>query len=96
MEPDELFGLWQTRQQLLAARLRTLRSMELADEVDRSRWRVDPSFLSVLQALQTSQDRQRMLAVAGSAPWHDAKSPVQRGSAKRVQADRGFPGRGGR
>ena len=95
-DPRSNSGLWQTRQQLLAARLRTLRTVELAEEVERGRWRVAPSFLSVLKAMQTSQDRQRMLALTGTLARHDSQSPLQRASVTRVQADKASPGRSAR
>ena len=88
--------LRQARQQLLAGRLRALRTMELAEEVDRGCWRVAPSFLTVLRAMQMSQDRQRMLALTRTADWHNAELRVQKAVPPRPQAEKGFPGRGGR
>lgn len=86
----------QARQQLLAGRMRTLRTMGLAEEVDRGYWRVDPSFLAVLQAMQTSQDRQRMLAITQTTAWHNARPRVQKASPGRPQAEKSFSERGGR
>lgn len=57
----------QARHQFLAARLRTLATMDLAEELDQGRWQIDPSFLSTLRAMQTAQDRQRMLTLTGRA-----------------------------
>jgi hypothetical protein len=74
----------------LTGRLRTLRTMDLAEEVDRGWWRVHPSFLSVLHAMQTSQDRQRMLALTRTAETRTQKVPAH------PQGEKGSPGRGGR
>ena len=51
------------RQLFLAARLRTLTSLELAAEVEPNRWQVNATFLSKLRAFQISQDRQKMLVL---------------------------------
>jgi type IV secretory pathway VirD2 relaxase len=88
--------LRQARQQLLGGRLRTLRTMDLAEEVDRGCWRVHPSFLSVLQAMQMSQDRQRMLAFTRTTSWQNAEPRDQKAFPARRQAEKDSPGRGGR
>ena len=88
--------LRQARQQLLTGRLRTLRTMDLAEEVNRGCWRVDPAFLSLLQAMQMSQDRQKVLALTRTTAWQNTKYGTQKTFPARPQAENGSPGRGGR
>jgi type IV secretory pathway VirD2 relaxase len=85
--------LRQAREQLLAGRLRTLQTLDLAEEVDRGCWRVDPSLLSVLKAMQMSKDRQRMLAITRTTPWHNAEPRTQNASPRHPYVDKTFLGR---
>jgi type IV secretory pathway VirD2 relaxase len=62
--PLPISATQRTRQQFLVARLRTLTVMDLADEVENGKWRVDPAFLSMLRKLQISQDRLKTMATA--------------------------------
>ena len=61
------------RRLFLATRLRTLATLQLAAEIERDRWQINPAFLSKLRAMQISHDRQKMLAlVARAAPGQPA------------------------
>lgn len=78
----------QVRRRFLAARLRTLAKMDLAEELDQSHWRVDPSFLSVLYAMQRGQDRQKRLTLAAHISVGDAASRVTRTTGLSWQSGR--------
>lgn len=51
------------RRLFLAARLRTLATLQLSAEIEQNRWQIDPAFLSKLRAMQISNDRQKIRAL---------------------------------
>jgi MobA/VirD2-like, nuclease domain len=51
------------RRLFLAARLRTLATMGLSEEIEHGRWQIDPVFLAKLKAMQISHDRQKLLTL---------------------------------
>jgi hypothetical protein len=52
------------RRLFLAARVRTLGTLGLSEEIEHGRWQIDPAFLTKLKGKQISHDRQK-LAVLG-------------------------------
>jgi hypothetical protein len=61
--PAPTSDLQRARQAFLAARVRRLVVMDLAEELRPGQWRMSPDFLHHLRLLQVSRDRQKMLAL---------------------------------
>src|SRR5215475_2613928 len=47
----------------LAARIRTLATAGLCQEIELGRWQMDPAFLAKLKAMQIGRDRQKLIAL---------------------------------
>jgi hypothetical protein len=62
------------RRLFLAARVRTLATMGLSEEIEHGRWQIDPAFLAKLKAMQISHDRQKLIALGHSANLDASKS----------------------
>lgn len=78
-----LCGPSRAQEQHLAARLARLEQMGLARSVDHREWVVRGDFESLLRAMQTSGDRQRVLASHG-AFLSDARLPIEFVSLERL------------
>jgi hypothetical protein len=50
------------RRLFVAARIRTLASAGLSEEIEPGRWQIDPAFLAKLKAMQIGRDRQKLIA----------------------------------
>jgi hypothetical protein len=55
------------RRLFLAARVRTLATMGLSEEIEHGRWQIDAAFLTKLKAMQIGRDRQKLIARGESA-----------------------------
>jgi hypothetical protein len=66
------------RRLFLAARVRTLGTLGLSEEIEPGRWQIDAAFLSKLKAMQISHDRQKLIALGGRAS-------LDRNNSSRVQ-----------
>lgn len=55
------------RRLFLAARLRTLETVGLSQEIESGRWQIDPAFLAKLKAMQIGRDRQKLIALGERA-----------------------------
>jgi hypothetical protein len=51
------------RRLFLAARVRTLATAGLSEEIESGRWQIDPAFLAKLKAMQIGRDRQKLIAL---------------------------------
>jgi len=51
------------RRLFLAARIRTLATAGLCQEIELGRWQMDPEFLTKLKAMQIGRDRQKLIAL---------------------------------
>ena len=65
------------RRLFLAARLRTLATAGLSDEIAPGSWQIDPAFLTKLRAMQIGRDRQKLIALGHHAVNKANKSDVQ-------------------
>jgi hypothetical protein len=62
------------RRLFLAARVRTLATMGLSEEIEHGRWQIDAAFLTKLKAMQISHDRQKLIALGHSANFDKSRS----------------------
>jgi hypothetical protein len=65
-----------TRRLFLAARVRTLATLGLSEEVENGRWQIDPGFLAKLKVMQISHDRQKLIALGERANLDGSTSAV--------------------
>jgi hypothetical protein len=63
----------QAHRLFIAARVRTLATLGLSDEIENGRWQIDAAFLSRLKALQISRDRQKTITLAHRADFDKPK-----------------------
>jgi len=64
------------RRLFLAARVRTLATAGLSQEIDSGRWQIDPAFLAKLKAMQIGRDRQKLIAIGERANLDGSKLSV--------------------
>src|SRR5262249_36230504 len=74
--PEQCMAAITTADPLLAKRLHVLRSMGLAEPIDRCRWQVREDFETVLRSMKKTADRQQMLASC-SALVSDERLPME-------------------
>jgi type IV secretory pathway VirD2 relaxase len=55
------------RRLFIAARIRTLETAGLSEEIEPGRWQMDPAFLEKLKAMQIGRDRQKLIALGERA-----------------------------
>ncbi len=60
----------------LAARVRTLGTLGLSEEIENGRWQIDPAFLAKLKAMHISRDRQKLIALGERANLDGSKLSV--------------------
>jgi len=78
----DLRGFARIQEQHVAARLMTLEKMELAEPVGSNSWLVRRDFESILRAMQSVNDRQKMLAAHGALLSDERLQLVGSGSAE--------------
>lgn len=79
------------RRLFLAARVRTLTTLGLSEEVEPGRWHIDATFLSKLKAMQISHDRQKLIALGERTNLYKKASsdqPDKRRESSRDSVDR--------
>jgi type IV secretory pathway VirD2 relaxase len=65
-----------TRHLFLAARVRTLATLGLSEEIEHGRWQIDTAFLTKLKAMQIGRDRQKLIALGERANLDGSNSAV--------------------
>jgi type IV secretory pathway VirD2 relaxase len=81
--PEHFIAAISGDEALLAKRLHVLRSMGLAEPIDRRRWQVRKDFEAVLRSMKKTADRQQMLASC-SALISDERLPMELTPASRI------------
>jgi type IV secretory pathway VirD2 relaxase len=81
--PEHFIAVIDGDDALLAKRLHVLRSMGLAEPIDRCRWQVRSDFETVLRSMKKTADRQQMLARC-SALVSDERLPMELTPVSRI------------
>ena len=76
LQPPPSSQAQRARRLFLAARVQTLATMGLSEEIDHGRWQIDPAFLAKLKAMQISHDRQKLIALDDRANLDGSKLSV--------------------
>ena len=64
------------RRLFLSARVRTLGTLGLSEEIEHGRWQIDAAFLTKLKAKQIGRDRQKLIALGERANLDGSKLPL--------------------
>ena len=75
------------RHLFLAARVRTLATAGLSEEIEPGRWQIDPAFLAKLKAMQIGRDRQKLMALQHGGDLCKSNSPVTQRTHVRTARD---------
>jgi len=74
--PPQSSQAQQARRLFLAARVRTLATFGLAEEIEPGRWQIDVAFLTKLKAMQIGRDRQKLIALGERSNLDGSKLSV--------------------
>jgi type IV secretory pathway VirD2 relaxase len=74
--PPQSSQAQRARRLFLAARVRTLATLCLSEEIEPGRWRIDSAFLAKLKTMQIGRDRQKLIALGDRANLDGSKLSV--------------------